>query len=135
MYLCVLVGKEKALGPDHRSTLDTVNNLGILYQDQGKLAEAERMFVRALAGSERALGRTFCWDSLTSMGYLAALLSSQGKFEQAEEMQRQPLGLEETALGNEHPSTLEGIDNLASTVKSSLICKENNVCGRPDKPP
>ena len=34
-----LEGREKALGPEHTSTLGTVNNLGILYKDQGKLAE------------------------------------------------------------------------------------------------
>ena len=33
MYLRVLGGYEKALGPDHTSTLDTVNNLGNLYGD------------------------------------------------------------------------------------------------------
>ena len=37
-------------------TLDTVNNLGILYADQGKLAEAEAMYIRALQGKEEALG-------------------------------------------------------------------------------
>jgi hypothetical protein len=52
MYLRVLSGKEKALGPDHTSTLDTVHNLGNLYRGQGKLGEAERMYVRALAGKE-----------------------------------------------------------------------------------
>jgi len=36
--------KEKALGPDHSSTLSMVNNLGLLYRDQGKLEEAEQMF-------------------------------------------------------------------------------------------
>jgi hypothetical protein len=41
-------GCEEALGPDHTSTLDTVNNLGILYNTQGKLAEAEKMYLRAL---------------------------------------------------------------------------------------
>jgi hypothetical protein len=39
-----LAGKEIILGPDHISTLDTVNNLGILYSDQGKLKEAEEMY-------------------------------------------------------------------------------------------
>jgi tetratricopeptide (TPR) repeat protein len=52
MYLQVLAGKEKALGPDHTSTLETVHNLGTLYRDQGKLAEAEQMYQRALAGYE-----------------------------------------------------------------------------------
>jgi tetratricopeptide (TPR) repeat protein len=45
-----LAGYEKVLGPDHTSTLDTVNNLGLLYGDQGKLDEAEQMYMRALAG-------------------------------------------------------------------------------------
>jgi hypothetical protein len=41
MYERALRGKEGALGPTHTSTLDTVNNLGILYADLGKLSEAE----------------------------------------------------------------------------------------------
>ncbi|KXJ85413.1 Tetratricopeptide repeat-domain-containing protein, partial [Microdochium bolleyi] len=54
MYLRALRGYEKALGPDHTSTLDTVNNLGNLYSHQGKLDEAEKMYLRALHGYERA---------------------------------------------------------------------------------
>ncbi|CAG8975658.1 hypothetical protein HYALB_00014088, partial [Hymenoscyphus albidus] len=42
MYQRALQGYEKALGPDHTSTLGTVNNLGNLYSDQGKLVEAEQ---------------------------------------------------------------------------------------------
>jgi lipopolysaccharide biosynthesis regulator YciM len=58
MYQRALQGKEKAWGPDHTSTQDTVNNLGILYVDQGKLNEAEKMYQkmyeRALQGHEKA---------------------------------------------------------------------------------
>jgi hypothetical protein len=43
MFRRTLLG-EKALGPKHTSTLDTVNNLGILFAEQGKLAEAEAMY-------------------------------------------------------------------------------------------
>ncbi|KAF2786019.1 hypothetical protein K505DRAFT_193517, partial [Melanomma pulvis-pyrius CBS 109.77] len=56
MYQRALQGKEKAWGPEHTSTLDTVNNLGILYKNQGKLVEAEKMYQRALQGYEKALG-------------------------------------------------------------------------------
>ena len=56
MYVRALAGNEKALGPEHTSTLNTVNNLGNLYRDQGKLREAEDMYARALAGFENALG-------------------------------------------------------------------------------
>jgi tetratricopeptide (TPR) repeat protein len=47
---------QKVFGPDHTSTLDTVNNLGLLYSKQGKLVEAEQMYQRALQGYEKALG-------------------------------------------------------------------------------
>ena len=56
MYQRALKGREKALGLEHPSTLDTVNNLGILCRDQGKLQEAEVMYQRALKRSEKALG-------------------------------------------------------------------------------
>ncbi|CAG8979288.1 hypothetical protein HYALB_00012671 [Hymenoscyphus albidus] len=55
MYQRALQGTEKALGPDHTSTLRTVNNLGALYSNQGKLV-AEQMYERALQGYEKALG-------------------------------------------------------------------------------
>jgi hypothetical protein len=32
----------------HTSTLDTVNSLGLLYADQGKLTDVEAMYSRAL---------------------------------------------------------------------------------------
>lgn len=56
MYQRALQGKEKAWGPEHTSTLHTVNNLGLLYKNQGKLVEAEQMYQRALQGYEKAIG-------------------------------------------------------------------------------
>ena len=38
------------LAPDQTSTLDTVNNLGILYRKQEKPDVAEAMYSRTLAG-------------------------------------------------------------------------------------
>ncbi|KEF51028.1 uncharacterized protein A1O9_12912 [Exophiala aquamarina CBS 119918] len=67
MYIRALQGKENALGPDHTSTLSTVNNLGALYADQGKLAHTEKMYIRTLQGYEEALGV----EAVSS--YLAAL--------------------------------------------------------------
>jgi len=67
MYIRALQGCEKALGPDHTSTLLTVNNLGILYSNQGKLAEAEAMYDRALQGYEDALGHEFASSYLPAL--------------------------------------------------------------------
>jgi hypothetical protein len=48
-----LDGSEKALGPNHTPTLQTVNNLGVIYGDQGELDKAEQVFIRALAGEKK----------------------------------------------------------------------------------
>jgi Tetratricopeptide repeat len=48
-----LAGREKVLGVDHPDTPTTINNLGLLYRDLGKLAEAERTFLRVLAGKKQ----------------------------------------------------------------------------------
>jgi hypothetical protein len=70
MYQRALQGREKALGRDHTSTLGTVNNLGTLYVNQGRLEEAEAMYQRALQGTEKALGRdhTSTLDTVNKSG-------------------------------------------------------------------
>jgi tetratricopeptide (TPR) repeat protein len=111
MYQRSLAGKEKALGPEHTSTLDTVNNLGVLYQDQGKLDKAEAMYQRVLAGKEKALGPEHT-STLRTVNNLGILYWDQGKLDEAEAMhQRAPAGYEK-ALGPEHPSTLRIFNNL-----------------------
>jgi tetratricopeptide (TPR) repeat protein len=50
MHQEILRRKEKTLGEDHISTLDTVKHLAGLYRSQGRLAEAETMYERALNG-------------------------------------------------------------------------------------
>ena len=58
MYGRALDGYKKALGPDHTSIFDTVNNLGTLYKKQRRHNKAEVMYRRALDGYEKALGLT-----------------------------------------------------------------------------
>ncbi|KAJ0348322.1 hypothetical protein COL154_013762, partial [Colletotrichum chrysophilum] len=77
--------KEKALGPDHTSTLATVGNLGNLYKDQGRLKEAEAMYERALQGKEKALGPDHT-STLATVGNLGNLYSDQGRLKEAEAM-------------------------------------------------
>ncbi|KAF7139716.1 hypothetical protein CNMCM5793_007554 [Aspergillus hiratsukae] len=111
MYQRALAGYDKALGPDHTSTLNTVHNLGILYSDQGKLKEAEEMYQRALVGFEKALGRDHT-DTLNTVNNLGNLYSDQGKLKEAEKMYQRALAGKEKALGPDHTSTLRTINNL-----------------------
>jgi hypothetical protein len=50
----VLQGYKKAWGPEHTSTLYTVNNLGILYKDQGKLVKVKQMYQQAFQGYKKS---------------------------------------------------------------------------------
>ena len=69
----------------HTSTLDTVNNLGNLYADQGKMKEAEEMLIRALRGKEEAWGAKHT-STLDTMYCLANLYRDQGHAVRAREM-------------------------------------------------
>ena len=113
MYLLALAGYEKALGPDHTSTLDTVNNLGNLYHDQGKLSEAEKMYIRALARKEKVLGPEHT-STLSTVNNLASLYCQQGELGEAEKMYVRALAGKEKAPGLEHPSTLNTVHNLGN---------------------
>ena len=48
--------REKALGPDHPDVAKSLNNLAVLYDNEGRYAEAEPLYKRALAIREKALG-------------------------------------------------------------------------------
>jgi tetratricopeptide (TPR) repeat protein len=91
--------------------LQTVNNLGILYQHQGKLVEAEQMYERAMRGKEEALGLHHM-STLTTVNNLGALYYSQGKLAEAEQMYERALRGYEEALGTNHSSTLDIVNNL-----------------------
>jgi len=111
MYRRALQGCEHALGPEHPSTLLTVNNLGSLYRDQGKLDQAEAMFGRALQGYEKTLGPEHTSTILT-VNNLGLLYRDLGKLDQAEAMFGRALQGHEKALGPEHTSTLLTVNNL-----------------------
>jgi len=76
MYKRALAGYEKALGPDHTSTLNTVNNLGTLYADQGKLDEAKQMYLRSLVSFRRILRDEISPSKATIHGFATALCRS-----------------------------------------------------------
>lgn len=69
MYQRALAGYEKALGAGHTSTLYIINNLGVVYQDQGKLDHAEQMYQRAQSGYEKSLGE----DHMSTLHILITL--------------------------------------------------------------
>jgi len=115
MYRQALDLKEKVLGEEHPSTLDSMNNLAEVLRHQGKYEEAEQM-QRQTLDLKKVLGEEHP-STLGSMNNLAIVLGQQGKYEEAEQMQRQTLDLREKVLGEEHPDTLDSMNNLAEVLR------------------
>jgi tetratricopeptide (TPR) repeat protein len=111
LYRQALLGKERHLGPDHLSTLQTVNKLGNLYAGQGKTASAEEMYQRALQGKENTLGPEHT-QTLATVNNLGLLYADQGKMAAAEDMYKRALQGYENAFGPDHTSTLVMVNNL-----------------------
>lgn len=85
--------------------------LGNLYINQGKLAEAENMYIQALEGKEEVLGRDHR-STLYTVYNLGRLYIDQGKLAKAEKMYIRTLqGYEET-FGPNHRETLDMVSNL-----------------------
>ena len=117
LYLRALQGFEKAWGPEHTSTLDTVNNLGLLYADLGRLDEAEKLYLRALQGFEKAWGPEHT-STLDTVNNLGMLYKSLGRLDEAEKLYLRALLGFETALGQKAVKTyipaLNTIQNMAN---------------------
>lgn len=111
MYQRALEGKEKAWGPDHISTLDTVSSLGNIYSSQGKLADAEKLHQRALEGQKKACGPDHTL-TLSTVNDLGLLYKIQRKLTDAEKMYHRALEGYEKAWGPDHISTLNIVNNL-----------------------
>lgn len=56
MYQWVLESYKKVWEIEHMSILDTINNLDILYANQGKFQKAKAMYWRLLEDYKKVLG-------------------------------------------------------------------------------
>ena len=100
------------------AAVNSVNNMGSLLREQGKLEEAEPFYRLALEGWERTLGRDHP-STLTSVKNLGVLLQSQGKLTEAEPFYRRALEGQERTLGVDHPSTRLTAEHLRHLLNSS----------------
>jgi tetratricopeptide (TPR) repeat protein len=105
MYQRALQGYEKARGPEHTSTLGTVNNLGNLYAEQGKLDKAEQMYQQALQGFKSALSTDNIMTyppALRTIQNLGSLFESQGNVTKARAMYSDAFIGSEKVFGPDH---------------------------------
>ena len=98
------------LRPDDPATLSWLG--GSLYQ-AGDYGEAEPVFRRALAISEKALGPEGPAVA-RDLNNLAGLLYAKGDYAGAEPLSRRALAIDEKALGPDHPHVARDMNNLAA---------------------
>lgn len=108
---------EKALGQDHRITLEiTCDFAKMLFWDQGKAEETEMAYRQALTGYEGTLGLAHP-SALNAIHGLTTVLWDQSKDPEAEMVYRQALQELENKNGQKDVNTLASIDELAYSLK------------------
>jgi CHAT domain-containing protein len=104
--------REKAAGPEHPGTAQSLNNLAEIYLATGAYTQAEGLYQRALAIHEKALGPNHPNTAL-SLNNLAALYRETGAYAKAKPLYQRALAIREEALGASHPDTAVSLNNLA----------------------
>ncbi len=94
-----------------------LNNLALLYQAQGRYAEAEPLHKRALAIFEKALGPEHP-DMALNLYNLALLCQAQDRYAEAEPLHKRALAIFKKALGPEHPDVAQSLNNLAGPYRA-----------------
>ncbi|MDO0824092.1 tetratricopeptide repeat protein, partial [Desulfosporosinus nitroreducens] len=112
LYKRSLEIREEVLGAKHPSTANSLNNLALLYDKQGRYEEAEPLYKRSLEIREEVLGAKHP-DTATSLNNLAGLYDKQGRYEEAEPLYKRSLEIREEVLGAKHPDTATSLNNLA----------------------
>ncbi len=108
----------RTLGAEHPETIGAVNDIGVLLQARGSLADAERFFRESLATYRHALGDEHP-DTLRSLNNMGSLLQAAGKLAEAEPYLREALTNYRRTLGDDHPDTLISIDNMGNFLQAA----------------
>ncbi|UPJ57141.1 CHAT domain-containing tetratricopeptide repeat protein [Bradyrhizobium sp. 192] len=105
-----------SFGRDAETTMNydkILNDLGNLYLDAGRLAEAEASMRRSLAITRARRGETHP-NVAASTGNLATVLEHEARYAEAEKLYQQTLQAYERIYGPNHPTTAIGLNNLAN---------------------
>jgi CHAT domain-containing protein/Tfp pilus assembly protein PilF len=100
-------------GAPSKNLAGAMNNLAQLYGDVGRDAEAEPLYMRALAIMEKTVGVDSV-DIAPELNNLAALYQRQLRYAEAEPLFQRALALSEKQLPANHPDIGRALNNLAT---------------------
>ncbi len=110
----LLALREKVLGSEPIAIAEALNQLTILYIEEGEFAKAEPVAQRALAIREKRLGAADP-DVAEAANMLGMVYKENGDYDKAEPLFKQAFSIFQTRFGNEHP-------NLAPSLITSANC-------------
>ena len=109
--LVALEGRRRVLGEEHKSTLDSLQNLALLLEKMEDYEGSLAYYQQALTGKERVLGKTHPSTLMTLINLAGALVGLKS-FQKAEELYKQALERYEKSHGKDHKGTKKCARNL-----------------------
>ncbi|MDB9486591.1 tetratricopeptide repeat protein [Dolichospermum circinale CS-537/01] len=95
----------------------SLNNLAVLYKNQGKYSEAEPLYLEALEMRRRLFTGDHP-DVASSLNNLASLYYNQGKYSEAELLLLDALEMRKRLFTGDHPDVASSLNNLAVLYKN-----------------
>ena len=123
-YLAALEGQRRVLGEEHKKTLDSLNNMGVILAMMKDYGEALSYYQQALRVGEKVIGKSHPDTLGTIMNMAAAYGDGLGDKVKEEEMYMLALDGYERSLGKEHEDTKRCARNMAILLCWKLKSKE-----------
>lgn len=111
-----LAMNEKTVGPNSKQVAANLNNIATVYDWQGRYAEAERLYKRALEIEDK-LGRNPLSTAMT-LNNLAVLYGHQGRYADAEALYARVWPVYEKAYGPTNPRVAGILEGLGLTLQA-----------------
>jgi non-specific serine/threonine protein kinase/serine/threonine-protein kinase len=108
--------RRRVLGPEHRDTLASMDELGMVFNIESRYPEAEKLNREVFEVRRRVLGPQNL-DTLTSMLHLAKALYAEGRYSEAEKWERHVLDVHQRVLGLNNLDTVLTMQLLAATLE------------------
>ena len=110
--------QEKALGPEHMDTLETLDTLAVVHERDRDLAASEKLFRHTLSIREKTLG-TEHPEVVRSLQNLARTIRKSGKHKELESIYRRILMIQEKNLGFQDSMTARSLRSLIRLLEAN----------------
>jgi serine/threonine protein kinase/tetratricopeptide (TPR) repeat protein len=110
-----LATRRRVLGDDHPRTLESVNDMACLLQEEGKFAEAQALFQELIDARRRVLGPEH-EDTVGALNNMGGLLQDRHQYAEAEPYFREALETSRRVLGGDSEETISYINNYGAVL-------------------